>query len=270
MNLLQLLLGSLTSNNSLNSMSKKTGISTKLISKLVLYAVPLLIRYMTKNASSQSGAQSLLSALTQHTGTRSMAEQIDEVDEEDGGKIINHILGDDKDKVVTTLADETGLNGEEVTKGLGALAPALLTGLSAATNSASSNNSLDLGDLMGMFGGSQSSASSSLGLLGSLLGSVMQPAQEEKPQGLLGSLFGGKKEEEKPQSLLGGLFSAAQQQPQATPDADDLLASLLGGGQQQATSGMANLFGSLMGSGQQKASAFDGSDLLNALLALKK
>ena len=83
MNLLQLLLGSLTSESSVNSLVKKTGISSKLISKLIVMAVPLLIRYMTKNASSQSGAQSLLSALTQHTNKRSMAEQIDEVDEED-------------------------------------------------------------------------------------------------------------------------------------------------------------------------------------------
>lgn len=258
MNLLQLLLGSLTSESSVNSLVKKTGISSKLISKLIVMAVPLLIRYMTKNASSQSGAQSLLSALTQHTNKRSMAEQIDEVDEEDGNKIIGHILGDDKEKVVNTLAGETGLGAEDVNKGLGALAPALLTGLSAATTSASqSNGSLDLGDLMSMFGGSQSQATNSLGLLGSLLGGGAQQTQSNAV-GLLGSLFGGAPQQQQQSSggLLGSLFGSKEEEKP-----------------QPQTTGITDLFGSLLGSGttqQQQQAAFDGSDLLNALTALMK
>lgn len=253
MNLLQLLLGSLMSDNSVNSMSKKTGISSKLVSKLIVMAVPLLIKYMTKNASTTSGAQSLLGALTQHTGTRSMSEQIDEVDEEDGRKIIGHILGDDQEKVVSTLANETGLQTSEVTKGLGALAPALLTGLAAATTSAAkpSSNGLDLGDLMGMFGGSQTSATSGLDMLGSLLGAAV-PQQQQQPTSLLGSLFGGNKQEEpQPTSLLSGLFGAEPQQASPVSNLGGLM-GLLGGGQQATQS------------------SIDGSDLLSALTSLMK
>ena len=134
MNLLQLLLGSMMSSNSVNSVSNKTGLSSKLVQKLIVAAIPLLIKYMTNNASSTAGAQSLLGALMQHKGTRSMSEQIDDADEEDGAKIIRHILGSDEEKVVSTLADETGLKSEEVTRGLASLAPALLSGLSAAAN----------------------------------------------------------------------------------------------------------------------------------------
>ena len=261
MNLLQLLLGSLTSDSSVSSLSKKTGISSKLVSKLIVMAVPLLIKYMTKNASTTSGAQSLLSALTKHNGTRSMSEQIDEVDEEDGAKIIGHILGNDQEKVVTTLAKETGLQSAEVTKGLGALAPALLTGLAAATTSAAkpSSNGVDLGSLMSMFGGSQNSATSSLNMLGSLLGAA-QPQQQQQPTSLLGSLFGGSKPQQQtqqqPTSLLSGLFGGNQQtqQVQQTTQNVDLnsLMGLLGGGQQATQS------------------SIDGSDLLSALTALMK
>ena len=233
MNLLQLLLGSLTSDNSVNSLAKKTGISSKLVSKLIVMAVPLLIKYMTKNASTASGAQSLLSALTQHKGTRSMSEQIDEVDEEDGQKIIGHILGNDKEQVFSTLAKETGLQTNEVSKGLGALAPALLTGLAAATTSAAkpSSNGLDLGDLLGMFGGNQNAASSGLNMLGSLLGGAQPQQQVEQPTSLLSGLFGGQPQQQaQPASQLDslmGLLGAGQQQPtQSSIDGSDLLAAL--------------------------------------------
>ena len=257
MNLLQLLLGSLTSDSSVNSLEKKTGIDSKLIKKLAVIAVPLLIRYMTKNAQSQSGAQSLLGALTQHTGNRSMAEQIDEVDEEDGAKIIGHILGNDQDKVVSSLSKETGLSAGDVSKGLGASAPALLTGLSAATTSArqSTSGALDLGSLMNTFGGSQQQATDSLGLLGSLLGGGQQQSSSN-------DLFG---------SLLGGLTQ--QQQPQQQQSSGGLLGSLFGSKEPEPepqTTGITDLFGSLLGSGtqQQQQSAFDGSDLLNALTSM--
>ena len=105
MNLLQLLISTLASNDSVNSVAKKTGLSTKLVYKLIMTALPILIRYMTKNVGSQNGALSLLNALTQHNTTRAMSEQIDDVDEEDGETIIGHILGDDKDTFRLRLSE---------------------------------------------------------------------------------------------------------------------------------------------------------------------
>jgi len=42
---------------------------------ILSYALPLIIRFLTKNASSQTGAQSLLGALTQHTSTETVSQQ---------------------------------------------------------------------------------------------------------------------------------------------------------------------------------------------------
>ena len=60
MNLLQLLLGTLVSQKTVNTVSKKTGANSNLTSKLLLVAIPLLIKYMTSNAKKKNGAQSLL------------------------------------------------------------------------------------------------------------------------------------------------------------------------------------------------------------------
>lgn len=233
MNLLQLLLSSMLSDNSVNSVAKKTGLSSKLIQKIILAAVPILIRYMTQNASSQSGAQSLLGALTQHNNTRSIAEQIEEVDEEDGGKIIGHILGSDKEKVVKGLATETGAQEQEITRALGSIAPALLAALSAATIAANKKKKEQ-----------QQAAAQAAQLQTVDLSSLMQ-------------MFAGQQ---------------AQQQPQ-TISTMDVLGSLLGGQQaQQQPTGLGSLLGGLVGQQpvQQQQSAFDGSDLLNVLAALMK
>ena len=205
MNLLQLLLGTLTSNDSVNSVSKKTGVSSKLTSKLLMMAIPLLISYMTKNASKKKGAQSLLGALTQHTSTDTVSNQVANADTEDGAKIIAHILGQDQNAVLNNLANETNLSPSQVNSVLSNIAPALLNSLGTATNSTAAkkkpstsgkvdlSDGLDLSDLMGLLGGtSNKKPSTATNLLGSLLGgsSNKKPAANDLT-GMLGSLLGG-------------------------------------------------------------------------------
>ena len=188
MNLLSLLLGSMTNTNTGNALSGKTGLGIDQLLKLVKLALPLLLKFLTNNASSAGGAASLLSALGQHTSQKSMDLQIEEADEEDGKKIIGHILGDDASSTISSLANQTGISGDQVGKTLSCLAPALMSGLSAATTSASKvdlSDGLDLSDLAALFGGAaaapaQAAAAAPSGILGFLSG-----------------LFGGKKEAKK-------------------------------------------------------------------------
>ena len=96
MDLLNMLNNSMTTEDSVAELSRKSGASKGVVSSLISSALPMLLGAMTNNASSESGAQSLLGALTQHTSTESMASQIanaDAADEEDsvdlGGRRIN-------------------------------------------------------------------------------------------------------------------------------------------------------------------------------------
>lgn len=201
MNLLQLLLGSLTSNDSVNSMSKKTGVSSKMTSKLLMMAIPLLISYMTKNASKKEGAQSLLGALTQHNSKETVANQVANADAVDGAKIIGHILGQDQNTVINNLAKESGASAAEVNTILSNIAPALLSSLSTATNSTAAKQTsgvnladgIDLSDVMGLLGGvKQSSSSAATSLLGSLLGGTSNKKNDVADlTNVLGTLLGG-------------------------------------------------------------------------------
>ena len=224
MNLLSMLLSSMLSSSSVNSMSGKTGLSSKQIQKLVALAVPILLKALTNNASSASGATSLLGALMQHTNKRSFADQIAEADTEDGDKIVHHILGDNSDQVVRQLATESGLETDQVNAVLANMAPALMSGVSAASQPQQQPDAMS--GLLSMFGGAQPQQlqqeeapamdmSALSGILGMIGGAQPQQPQQQGGLGALGSLL--------------GMFSGAAQQEEEPQVADgsDLLSSLL-------------------------------------------
>lgn len=183
MNLLNILLKTLLSKNTLSALAKKTGLTAAKLKKLIPLALPLLLKYLTSNASSQSGALSLLGALGQHNNAKALPEQIAEADVEDGSKILGHIFGKNAETEITALASQSGLSGKEVNTALDSIAPVLLSSLNTAASSAKKkvdlSDGLDLSDVMALLGGGNSGGS------------------------LLSGLFGGKKPTEKDDGLNG-------------------------------------------------------------------
>ena len=184
MNLLAILLKTLLSKNTLSALAKKTGLTPAKLKKLIPLALPLLLKYLTGNASTQSGALSLLGALGQHNTAKALPEQIAEADAEDGSKILGHIFGKNAETELTALAGESGLSGKEVNTALDSIAPVLLSSLNTAASSAKKkkvdlSDGLDLSDVMALLGGGNSGGS------------------------LLSGLFGGKKPAEKDDGLNG-------------------------------------------------------------------
>ena len=168
MNLLTMLLGSFASDASVNSLSHKTGVSSSMLTKLIPLAIPILLKALTNNASSAGGAQSLLTALGQHSNKRSMAQQIDAADAQDGAKIVNHIFGKDTDKIIGQLAGQTDLTTDQVSGVLSQMAPAMMSGVSEATTQAQKgkdpakafgvdlSDGFDMKDVMGILGSASS------------------------------------------------------------------------------------------------------------------
>lgn len=189
MNLLSILLKTLLADKAVSALGKKTGLSASSLKKLIPLALPLLLKYLTSNASSQSGALSLLGALGQHTSQKTVADQIAEADETDGGKILGHILGQESDAEIRELAKKTGLSTADVNKVLGNMTPALLSSLNTAAGSAKKkvdlSDGLDLSDVMGLLGGAAPSGGLLSGLKG-LLGGKKEE-KEEKDDALNGN-----------------------------------------------------------------------------------
>ncbi len=199
--LLQLLLKSMSQQSSIDAAEKKTGISGVSILTILSYALPILIRFLTKNAGSQAGAQSLLGALNQHTSTKAMPQQILEADEADGQKILGHIFGDSEKQTVNEIASKSKVDPSVVMKVLAILAPVLLSSLQSVTAATANaqqakkpgvdlSDGLDVSDLVAIFQGTQQSGVS--GLLGALLGGKVDtstPQAATDGTALLGSLL---------------------------------------------------------------------------------
>ena len=209
MDLLSLLLKSMMSGSSVSALEKKSGVSSKLILKLLPLVLPILLKSMTANASSQSGAQSLLGALTQHNNRKPLPDQIGEADREDGAKIISHILGGNSASVVNQLGAETGMSGDQVNSVLASLAPALLSGVSAVNSTAGKakkkqkkaaeagkkidlSDGLDASEMLQIFGSlsGDGAGSGSAGLMEALLGGGKQEQSSSNGSALLGALLG--------------------------------------------------------------------------------
>ena len=184
MNLLAILLKMLLGKNTLGALAKKTGLTTAKLKKLIPLALPLLLKYLTNNAASQSGALSLLGALGQHNTAKALPEQIAEADPVDGGKILGHIFGQNAQPEIETLAEQSGLSGKEVNTALDSIAPVLMSSLNTAAASAKKkkvdlSDGLDLSEVMTLLGGNSGG-----GLLSSLF-SAKRP--DEKDDGLNGN-----------------------------------------------------------------------------------
>ena len=250
MNLLSILLQTMLTKEAVANLSKITGLSSKDIRKILPIAIPLLLRYLTGNASSKKGAASLLEALGQHTDKTSIADQILNADDKDGEKIISHILGLDSDSAINKLSKESGVSSAKVKKLLSLIAPSVLSALSAAVLSGKSSKKeekekgADLTQVLSMFmGGSKAEKESKEGGL-ALLGSLLSQAAE---------MSGSSKKDE---SLLSGLLGDDKKKKKN--DKSEITA-LLG-----------SMLGETAGKKDTTEEMIDGSELLTLLSALKK
>lgn len=167
----------------------------------VRQAVPALLGGMQANAQDPGGAASLEKALAQHSGDPFEGLHLDQIDTTDGGKIVDHVFGDNSDQVVNRLGG--GMMG----KLLPLLAPLVMswlagkfTGSAQAAPSGSGDGGLDdllggaaggggLDDLLGGLTGGGDSGSG--GGLGDLLGGSSGGDGGADIGDLLGGLLGG-------------------------------------------------------------------------------
>lgn len=178
MDLMSTLLEAMTAGDSMQALTQKTGASKDQVSSLLNAALPALMQQMQTNASTETGAASLLNALGQHTSTAPLTQQVVEADEVDGSKILGHILGGNQKSVVSSLAGLAGMNSKQTNSILSMIAPVLLTAL--FTNAAKKkkkkgfdlSDGLDIDDVMALLNSGSTSAQSSGLDLGSILGMV--------------------------------------------------------------------------------------------------
>ena len=183
-------------------LASRAGVDTNDFAKIATLGLPLLLQGINKNNQSKEGLESFNQALTQHQ-TRNNYDSLDQfaqnVDTNDGDKIVNHVFSNNQSSTVTSgLADRLGVSPQTVQRTLAVLAPLVLKYLADRkheknldaqavqneTQKATAQVAKQVRDFNVSDGGG--------GLLDGLLGGLLSnddTNKDNKDQGLLGDLF---------------------------------------------------------------------------------
>lgn len=164
-----------------DDIAKKLGIPEDVANAAVKQVLPGLLGGLAANASTSAGSASLEKALSSHT---TVPKSVDDIDTNDGAKIVQHVFGANTDQVAAKLADaepKPNVTMDIIKQVLPIVAPIVLSFIAtqfltpkaapAAKKTAAPASSG--GDLGGMLGGLLADPNTQQmigGLLGGLLG----------------------------------------------------------------------------------------------------
>ncbi len=139
----------------ISSVAGSTGQDSSKTSSVLSMGVPILMKAMQRNASTPEGAEGLMGALSKHSGLLDnlgglLGGGIDESVQQDGGKVLNHVLGDKMEGISQMIGAKTGVDAGSVGSILQSVAPLLLGFLGKQTQE---NGVSDAGGLTNMLGG---------------------------------------------------------------------------------------------------------------------
>ncbi len=195
MNILNLMQGA-AGTAVINNVTKRLGIENKQARMAIAVGLPLLITALQRNAKKNDGASGILGAINKkHDGgildnITDLFDGDDGDEHPDGSKILDHVLGSNKNNVADSISKESGLSAQKVMGVLSMLAP-IVMGL-VGRNAKNSNTDAD--GLSGLIGGilggldSNQNASPAMGFIESLLGGE-KDKQENKGQDAISSLM---------------------------------------------------------------------------------
>jgi hypothetical protein len=186
----------------MDQLAAQLGIDQATAEQMTRQAIPALLGGMQANAEDPSGARSLAGALDQHpSDVIDGGVDLNQVDADDGEKIVGNIFGPNQDQVAQTLDGGLGggQTGDLIKKLLPILAPIVLSYLSkrflGQNQSRGGQNPLD----SILSGGASGSSNPLNDMLNSMLGGGAAGRASGQPAG--GSIL----------DMLGGLLGAGRQ-----------------------------------------------------------
>lgn len=123
------LLGSLLSEGqTLEDIARKVGANPMDVKKAATMSLPTLVEALNKNAQDEEKRASLNKALEDHSedNVEDLQGFLNNMDLEDGQKMLGHILGGKKSQVESNISKSSGLSSGQVTGLLAMLAPILI------------------------------------------------------------------------------------------------------------------------------------------------
>lgn len=211
MSLIDLLTGN-TGNQVAEQAENKFGVSKNQIIALLAVATPLVISYLRNKSQDAKEAEALNNALDKdHDGSILDDTSNLESRQNEGGSILSHIFGNEKNNVENQLSQNTGISMDKIGPILAMLAPVIM-GYIGKEKQQNNVGAGGLGDLLGgILGGAQSQAQAQQSnplndILGSVLGGGQSQASGNPLNDILGSVLGGGQQQNQQSGGLGGLL----------------------------------------------------------------
>lgn len=138
----------------LQTLGSKVNADPEEVKKAAALGVPTIIEAIKRNAQSSEKKEALAKALDDHKDDdiNDLSSFLNGIDPDDSEKMVGHILGQDKNKVESSISKSSGLGIGQVSGLMSMLAPILMGMLGQKKKEA--NVSVDgLSDLTGSLGG---------------------------------------------------------------------------------------------------------------------
>lgn len=171
MDIMKLITEQITSQNTLSKLGGSVGAEPSQVEQIVKLGMPAILQALGRNAGTNDGAAALTKALEQHQDDT--IDDIDgffnNVDADDGAKILNHVFGGNNTRVQNNIAKTVGLESNQVSGVMSQLAPLLM----GALGQQKKKQQLDTSGIAGLLSGmlSQSGDSGAMGMISNLLDS---------------------------------------------------------------------------------------------------
>ena len=177
----------LLSDESVKSLSKKSGASDEMVESILESALPMLLNGAKEQANNKKTAESFAGALMQHakSDTSDLSAYMDGVDLEDGAKIIAHLLGVENADKKAAVSKKSGADSNTTATVLAMAAPLLMSLLGKQTEVEAEKedvgglmgsllSGVDVGDVAAILLGKKKKEGLDLGSIASLLGKLLK------------------------------------------------------------------------------------------------
>ena len=123
------IMGALMGSPSTRGISQATGASTNDVTSILASALPSLLSGANRQATQTSTATSFAKALSSHAqdDTSNLAAFYNNVDLNDGAKIIQHLFGNQTNSITRSVASQAGVTQKQALSVLSAAAPLLMS-----------------------------------------------------------------------------------------------------------------------------------------------
>lgn len=164
----------------IQQIASTVGVPPEQAQSAVNVALPTLVSALAGNASTESGASSLASALSKHADNPAMGNIVGMLSQasssQAGQAILGHVLGGRQEEVQTQVSGVTGLQPNQIGQIFSMLAPIVMN---VVGQQGKAQGGLDLGNVMQMMQKEGANAQQAGGAnLGGMLGSLLSGGNE--------------------------------------------------------------------------------------------